>query len=621
VHNFIAYEKRHKRNIEKSKSRNIKKSKKIKLKFEMEQKDADLKILTDQLSEMEKKDADLKILTDQLSEMEKKDAELKTMTNQLSEMEKKEAELKILTNQLSNLVAQYKTQFDQKDAELKTMTNQLSEMEKKEAELKILTNQLSEMEKKDADLKILTDQLSEMEKKEAELNLLRDQTAKMERHKTVVANTRDMQCIICQDIFKCPVVLPCGHVVCMGCLYKDMMIKYACSELDFKKCAECRTPFELDRIVRLYGFDEISESLASVQEICHDNQEQISSFDDWKREKKYSEECYNELKEDNGSKMIRKWSDIKRGRITNTVGEVMHLNRDHDPYDTLDDHDDDEERRMSRPDYLLKEGIVASHYLEDIDATRDAINMRMDAYAVTYGDIASSNSSLTKLIRHLAGNPASHIPIYGFNPSDNKTTLSETRQKAFDSYFSRTYGNWNKLEVSRLQSMYDTKKNLRRNWMFLGLEPDVILFSEGEEEYCDKLFKKEWKKKRSRSVLAKSGSSSSSSSNHETTPMSTTQNVHRSFSAKSSSSSSSSNNHETTSMSTTQNAHLSKKRPRYEAEHSPNNILTSSRSSRQTQSVFGGGEGGGKSRSSCSGERGWVKESHREHRSKGYNYR
>ena len=55
---------------------------------------------------------------------------------------------------------------------------------------------------------------------------------------------------------------------------------------------------------------------------------------------------------------------------------------------------------------------------------------------------------------------------------------------------------WNKIASRDRQSMYDKKRNLRKNWIYLGLEPDVTLFSPGEEEYGEEQSNKDWKKKR-----------------------------------------------------------------------------------------------------------------------------
>uniref|UniRef100_A0A3Q3JCE2 RING-type domain-containing protein n=1 Tax=Monopterus albus TaxID=43700 RepID=A0A3Q3JCE2_MONAL len=48
-----------------------------------------------------------------------------------------------------------------------------------------------------------------------------------------------LMCPVCQDIFKDPRQLPCGHSLCMGCL-ENMMDHF--SDAPFR-CPDCRTNF------------------------------------------------------------------------------------------------------------------------------------------------------------------------------------------------------------------------------------------------------------------------------------------------------------------------------------------------------------------------------------------
>jgi hypothetical protein len=138
----------------------------------------------------------------------------------------------------------------------------------------------------------------------------------------------------------------------------------------------------------------------------------------------------------------------------------------------------------------------------------------MDEF-VALNDIAPSKASLTQFQRHCAGKNPYKIPLFGFDRNQSETekiNISKFRQSLFDSYFAKKYGHggvWNKIAFRDRQSMYDIKRNLRKNWIFLGLEPDVTLFSPGEEEYGEEQSNKDWKKKRKRYAM------SSSSKNEE----------------------------------------------------------------------------------------------------------
>ena len=360
---------------------------------------------------------------------------------------------------------------------------------------------LSKLEEKDAELNALRQERTE---KDAELNVTR------RLKESVVENIVEMECIICFDIYKCPVALSCGHTFCMTCLYTSMKTKYSYQERDFATCAECRVPFELDRVVRLYGFDEVCESLAFAAREIYSNSDRYTSFHDWKQDRKRSEECWKELKENNGRVMIQKWEKVKGG-----VGVVISGNMDnYDPDAELNDDTADDD---TRADYLLQKGIVASDYLSEtnLEYSKHAILRRMDEF-VTLNDIAPSKASLKLFQRHCAGKNPEKIPLFGFDRNQSATekiNISKFRQSLFDSYFATKYGGvWDKIASRDRQSMYDIKRNLRKNWIFLGLEPDVTLFLPGEEEYGEEQSNKDWKKKRKRYAMSSSSSSSSSRS-------------------------------------------------------------------------------------------------------------
>ncbi len=391
------------------------------------------------------------------------------------------------------------------------------EMNRYEDKLKNLQHE------KENDLNSIRKQLEDkIEKRDTDLNTLKEHICEMEKHKVqlneiILANIVEMECIICQDIYKFPVALPCGHVVCMICLYTNMKVKYSYQEQDFKLCPECRRSFELHDVVKLFcGIDEVSNRLAAAaQVICDPGQ--YSSLDDWNRDRKRSEECYKEMAGDNGRTMIQKWYDIKYGYTSiSNQGNYYHL---------LYEKEEEEDKNA---EYLLVKGTVASDYLSRTpigdggksryEKEEAAILRRMNEFAKP-NEIAPSKKSLEKWLRHCShelGNRPNDIPLFGFNRSDSlkrKTEMKNYRQYMFNSYFSKNYGDWQRISQPQLQSMYDVKMNLRRNWIFLGLEPDIKLFDFNEEKYCEEQSRLVWKNKRKRYGTINSRSSNSNTNN------------------------------------------------------------------------------------------------------------
>ena len=406
----------------------------------------------------------------------------------------------------------------EKDSELTNLRAQMSDMTqcRKEQLSEDLSETLKNEMKKNSELNSFRGHLEdEIKKRDADLNTLKENISEMEKLKEIVlGNIVEMECVICNDVYKFPVVLPCGHVLCMICLYTHMKSKYAYQERVFRMCPECRKPFELDKIVKLYcGMDEVTERLAAAaQDIC--NPGQYSSLDDWNKDRKRSEECYKEMRADNGRTMLQKWGDIKYG---NTSAQY------NPNYDDLFEREEVEDKNAK---YLLVKGIVPSEYLSRArieggksryEKEEAAILRRMIEFAKP-NEIAPSKNSLEKWLRHCShelGNRPNNIPLFGFNRNETmlrKTEMKHFRQHMFDSYFSQKYGAWKTITEQRLQSMYDTKRNLRRNWIFLGLEPDIVLFADGEELYCEEMSRKVWSKKRKRCAMSSSSSSSSSHS-------------------------------------------------------------------------------------------------------------
>lgn len=71
-----------------------------------------------------------------------------------------------------------------------------------------------------------------------------------------------LMCPVCQDIFKDPRQLPCGHSMCVGCL--ENMVDHS-SDLPFR-CPDCRTDFgEVKEFQRNYALASVADDVRETR--------------------------------------------------------------------------------------------------------------------------------------------------------------------------------------------------------------------------------------------------------------------------------------------------------------------------------------------------------------------
>lgn len=71
-----------------------------------------------------------------------------------------------------------------------------------------------------------------------------------------------LMCPVCQDIFKDPRQLPCGHSLCMVCL--ENLVDHS-SDIPFR-CPDCRTDFgEAMGVQKNYALASIAEDFREIR--------------------------------------------------------------------------------------------------------------------------------------------------------------------------------------------------------------------------------------------------------------------------------------------------------------------------------------------------------------------
>uniref|UniRef100_A0A8C9W1D6 RING-type domain-containing protein n=1 Tax=Scleropages formosus TaxID=113540 RepID=A0A8C9W1D6_SCLFO len=74
----------------------------------------------------------------------------------------------------------------------------------------------------------------------------------------------DLTCSVCQDIFRNPHLLPCGHTFCMECV--TGMLNHVIQMGGFR-CPDCRTYFgPLIKIQKNFALASIAENFREAQE-------------------------------------------------------------------------------------------------------------------------------------------------------------------------------------------------------------------------------------------------------------------------------------------------------------------------------------------------------------------
>ena len=434
--------------------------------------------------------------------------------------------------------------------------------EKKEIgdKLKTLTDEMNEMatqlEEKDAQLKTLTDEINKMAaqcKTQLEENNVSDITKCKEQlhnlRKNTVESTKLMECSICSDIYKVPVMLPCGHAFCMNCCYMSVKARYVTGAASFDSCMLCSDKFQFNDVKRLFNsFDLLTGNLAEAkQKYCNDD---INFFniEEWKDEQKKGNDAWTEIKTVPETRILKKWDKLKGKESSEEYMEMIStIERTQsllymwlknypttgfvtvqalsnpDAEQTSDDEksfDSNDQRQLNRDKvkYLLHRGIIPRHLLTvgNKSGTKDASVERMINLKYSTQDVNEAEAAFKKWKKHL-------YKKYDYdNPIFNDKQRNSDEQECFDSFIFaefKCYFSWNMTHQTR-QAMYALKNSLRRNWRLLGFEPHFFFFGEGEEVFCYKknqdFFNKVIQKKKNNSLIQIPSDVSSSEVNQNT---------------------------------------------------------------------------------------------------------
>ena len=439
----------------------------------------------------------------------------------LNEKNETSDKLKTLTDEMNNMAAQCKTQLEEKDAQLKTLTD---EMNDKAAQCK------TQLEEKDTQLKTLTDEMNDMAaqcKTRLEENNVSDITKCKEQlhnlRKNTVESTKLMECSICSDIYKVPVMLPCGHAFCMGCCYMSMKVRYVLRASSFDSCMLCLKKFQFNDVKRLFNsFDLLTENLVEAKQKYCDDDNNILYMNEWKDEQKKGNDTWTKIQTVSETEILKEWDKLRRKEASEEYAEEYadmrnwieernqsllqmwlenyptdgfftgpalpnpdaEITSDDDDAKSFDD-DDPIQRQRDKIEYLVHRGIMPRHMLTvgSKSGTKDAIVERMTKLGYSAQDVDQAQAAFRKWKKHLYNEYDYDNPIFNDKPRNGD------EQKCFDSFiFSEYKCQFNRqMKFPTRQSMYDLKKNLRRNWRLLGFEPHFYFFDEGEEAYCNNM--------------------------------------------------------------------------------------------------------------------------------------
>ena len=515
--NFNKYEERHRTNCEKNNTKNKIKSKKM----------VSVRMIEEYKTQIEDKDAQLEALKDQINGMEEYKTQMMSDIREvemdlLAVIDEKDAELNANKDQM-RVMGKYKTQMEDKDAQLKALKDQINEMGKYK----------KQMEDKNAQLEARAEEISETAEKDAELKecLVEE----------IEANIVHMKCTICKEIYKFPVILTCGHTFCMICLYTVMKIRYAKGK-EINNCFLCQECFQLDGgVIRIvFAYSMIENLITSKEKICELGAPFLSDFyydiGDCRENHKVGEHLWEEMHKEKGNFMLANWANEKASRpqaeLTTVDNSVSNLSsnilQNHAEYfDQLNvktravalespensyENYEDCDRREAGDDmssYLLQKNVFPAHLFEKLVGTKGAILKKMKA--CTLNEVNEARAAFKKFKFITGDNIKLMFESHG---------SSSSRQKIFDSFLKyesdknkSTGRDLNQTPRDLKRSIYSLKKSLRRNWYFLDLQPNFIIFDAHEEADGEKLMEHYSSKgKRAYSDVSESHHSQKSSS-------------------------------------------------------------------------------------------------------------
>ena len=97
-------------------------------------------------------------------------------------------------------------------------------------------------------------------------------------------NHDNEECVICQDVLKHPITLPCKHQFCSNCL-EQWRSKYDATATKHRTCPSCRSkiPVTREMLAQLELFRLTAEEFTSKLENPPYHMPPLDDFEQWKR--------------------------------------------------------------------------------------------------------------------------------------------------------------------------------------------------------------------------------------------------------------------------------------------------------------------------------------------------
>ena len=537
VHTCLIYEKRRSTNIAKGNTRREKKkgqSKKKQLASAL----IELNAMRDELKKLQDdKDSELNALRDDISQLQQNETNLENRFQ--LQLKQYQDEFKKLQDErdseLNAMRDAHKNLQDEKDSELNTMRDELKKLQdERDVELNApgqhsrnllqAQRELDEVKKSQDLREEIFNQLKDKFQEAVEcskneqiefISLHENKLTCLQTQNTLLLRKISyfimrFSCTICSDPYKFPIMLPCGHLFCMGCCYMSEKVMYVHNREELGKCTLCFNPFDLEKDLRAPNETIGNVALALAVEKSESNE--CFSYNKWEGNREKSERRWEEIRDTDQQKRLLQWDTLKRQTedqknkmmvlLRDDYPEVLVMLRDvevessEDNTDSDVEYDDDEgngeiinppgrSMRMAVK-YLLHRGILPRFMLSKRNRpiTKKRILDRIADLQFTLKDLVSAKSAFQKWKKFFR-NANDDIEYAYDDPLFGNATVDE--EKMFDSFITSHNPNlipWQKMDYPDKQRMYDLKNDLRKNWLILDFVPRFTFFEPYEEEHC-----------------------------------------------------------------------------------------------------------------------------------------
>ena len=507
VDNCLKYETRRSTNIAKSITRRERKgglSKKKQLASAL----TELNAMRDELKKLQDdRDSELNTMRDKFKNLENdRDSELNAMRDKFKNLENdRDSELNAMRDELKKLQ-------DERDPEL-NVTGQQSR------NLLLAQRKLDEVKKvqdmKEQMLNEAQDHMKKMvecykDEQNEFISLHENKMTCLQMHNTTLLRkieyfTQKLLCTICDEPYKFPIILPCGHLFCMGCCYMSEKVMYVHNREELGKCTLCFNPFDLEKDLR--APNETIGCVALALAVEKSERDKSYSYEKWEDDRLKSERRWTEIRDTDQQKRLLEWDKLK-SQTENQKHRMMELLRDdfpgvlvmlqdveiessEDNTDSDAEYDDEEGdtqgRRMRMAvKYLLHRGILPRFMLSkrNRSITKKRILDRIADLNFTLKDLDSAKSAFQKW-KTFFRNANDAIEFAYNDPLFGNMTVNE--EKMFDSFIESHNPNltpWHMMDAPDKQRMYNLKNDLRKNWLILDFVPRFTFFEVHEEEHC-----------------------------------------------------------------------------------------------------------------------------------------